>query len=243
MISVQPIGIKEAKRFCVRWHYSNIFPPHCMLTLGYFDSVGLAGVALWGWGVRPRHTIQKLFPSLTTADYWELNRLCLRDDCPRNSESEFLARCVDWIREHQPERKVLISWADGVRGKPGYVYQASNWLYGGGITTEIYVTATGEPVHPRLLISRFGTRSAKKTAELGLSKIWGSQFIYIRFLCGHRERKRLLKESPSQWCRSYPKKADLIWKIQAGEVSRETRDCPTIESSGQFRDPAPTLFD
>lgn len=242
-IEVHPIGIKEAKRFCVQWHYSNIFPPHCMLTLCYRDSKGLAGVALWGWGVRPRHTIQKLFPSLTTADYWELNRLCLRDDCVRNSESEFLARCVDWIRENQPARKVLISWADGVRGKPGYIYQASNWLYGGGIKTEIYLTATGEPVHPRLLISRYGTRSASKTAELGLQKIWGQQFIYLRFLCGHKARKKLLRESPTKWHQEYPKRQDLKWTIQAGEVSRETRDCPTIESSGQFRDPAPTLFD
>lgn len=213
-----------------------------MLTLGYFDSKGLAGVSLWGWGVRPRHTIQKLFPSLSTKDYWELNKLCLRDDCPRNSESEFLARCAEWMLKNQPTRKLLLSWADGLRGKPGYVYQASGWLYGGGITTEIYVTATGERIHPRLVITRYGTRSAKKTAELGLSKIWGSQFIYVRFQCGHRERKRLLKESSTQWTQEYPKRADLRWTIQAGEVSRETRDCPTIESSGQFRDPAPTLF-
>lgn len=83
-LEIEAVGIAEAKAFCVRWHYSNIFPPHCIISLGYRDAKGLAGVALWGWGVRPRHTIEKLFPTLGTEDYWELNRLCLRDDCPRN---------------------------------------------------------------------------------------------------------------------------------------------------------------
>ena len=238
-----PVSLREAKAHCVQYHYSNIFPPHCMVTLGYCDEHGLAGVALWGWGVRPRHSIQKLFPSLGTADYWELNRLCLRDDCPRNSESWFLARCAEWMAKNHPTRKVLLSWADGVRGKPGYIYQAAGWLYGGHIETEIYLTADGEPVHPRMLITRYGTRSAAKTAELGLRKIWGKQFIYARFMCGHAERKRLIRESTVKWTQEYPKREDLTWTIQAGEESRETRDAPSIKSAGRFRDPAPTLFD
>lgn len=242
MTGVSQIGMKEAKRFVVDWHYSNIFPPHCMIALGCRDDKGLAGVAIWGWGVRPLHTIQKLFPSLKTADYWELNRLCLRDECPRNSESWFLARCAEWMRTHQPTIKLLTSWADGVRGKPGYVYQASGWLYGGSITTEIYTTETGEPVHPRTMITRFGSRSKTLCDSMKLRKIWGEQFMYARFLCGHSERKRLLAESTVKWTQHYPKLADLKWTIcDAGEVSRETRDCPTIESAGRFRDPAPQL--
>lgn len=243
LLGAEPIGLKEAKRFCVAWHYSNIFPPHCMVTLGYHDAKGLAGVALWGWGVRPRHTIQKLFPSLTTADYWELNRLCLRDDCAHGSESCFLARCAEWMAKNQPKIKVLLSWADGVRGKPGYIYQAAGWLYGGSITTEIYTTAEGEPVHPRLMISRYGTRSKVLCDKLGLRKIWGEQFIYARFMCGHKERKRLLRETTVQWTQNYPKRENLRWTIQAGEVSRETCDAPSITRSGQFRHPAPALFD
>lgn len=241
--AIEIIGIKEAKRFCVDWHYSNIFPPHCMVALGYRDAKGLAGVALWGWGVRPMHTIKKLFPSLATPDYWELNRLCLRDDCVRNSESWFLARCAEWMATNQPKIKVLLSWADGVRGKPGYVYQAAGWLYGGSITTEIYTTESGEPVHPRMLTTRYGTRNKALCAQLGLKKIWGEQFIYSRMLCGHKERKALLRESSVKWTQDYPKRENLRWTIQAGEVSRETRDVPIIERSGQFRHPAPTLFD
>ncbi len=238
---LQTISLREAKDFCRRWHYSDIFPPHCMVCLGYYDKVGLAGVSIWGWGVRPRHTIRRLFPSLDTGDYWELCRLCLRDELPRNSESRFLSRCVRWFRQRQPERKLLFTWADGIRGKPGYVYQASGWLYGGFINTEIYLTPEGEPVHPRLMITRYGRRDMAFCLSLGLRKVRGKQFRYLRFLCSHRERKRLLRESSAVWRRGgYPKREDLIWNIiEAGEGSRETRDAPSIKRSGQFRHPAP----
>jgi hypothetical protein len=239
MTQIEQLPLSAGKEHCLKWHYSKIFPPHCLVTLGYRDEEGLAGVALWGWGVRPRHTIQKLFPSLGTGDYYDLNRLSLRDDCIKNSESWFLSQCADWMKKNHAERKVLISWADGIRGKPGYIYQAAGWLYGGFITTEIYLTEQGEPVHPRLLITRYGSRSKAVTQKLGLKKVWGRQFMYVKFICGHAERKKLLRESPKKWTQDYPKHADLVWKIQAGEVSRETRDAPSIQSAGQFRNPAP----
>ena len=242
-MSVDIIGIEEAKEFVCRWHYSNIFPPHLPVVLGFRDEVGLGGVAMWGWGTRPLHTIRKLFPSLDTKDYWELARLCCRDELPRNTESAFLSACAKWFRQYQPERRLLFTWADGIRGKPGYVYQASGWWYGGFITTEICLTAEGEPVHPRLMITRYGTRGKATMKRLGLHKVWGKQFRYVRFLCGHAERKRLLRESSVGWTREYPKAKDLVWKVQeAGEASRETRNPPRIERSGQFRHPAP-LFD
>jgi hypothetical protein len=213
-----------------------------MVCLGFRDTQGLAGVAIWGWGVRPRHTIQRLFPSLNTADYWELCRLCCRDDLPRNTESQLLAGCVEWFRKKQPQKVLLYTWADGIRGKPGYVYQGSNWWYGGFINTEIYLTEQNEPVHPRLMITRFGSRSKDIWTGMGLKRIRGKQFRYCTFLCGHRQRKQLLRESSVCWTKCYPKHSDLVWQIDAGEGSRETRNPPRIERSGQFRQSAVKSF-
>jgi len=238
MLDIEQVEPHQARALCLRWHYSNIFPPHCLVHLGFYDEAGLAGVAIWGWGTRPRHTIQKLFPSLDTRDYWELNRLCCRDELPRNTESQLLAGCIRWFRTHQPQKVLLFTWADGIRGKPGYMYQSANWLYGGYITTEIYLTEDGEPVHPRLMITRFGTRKRSLWRKLGLRKVWGRQFRYCWFLCGHRQRKRLLRESSVKWTRLYPKAKELIWQIDAGEGSRETRNPPRIERAGQFRSSA-----
>jgi len=229
--------------FVAAHHYAVRVPPHCLLSLGCFRDNILVGVASWGYGVRPRHTIQRLFPSLTTSDYYELNRLCMLDSEPRNSESHFLRLCRKYIHEREPGRVVLFSWADGMRGKPGYVYQADNWLYGGFIRTEFYVTVENEVVHPRLLITRYGKRDAVTTHALGLRKIWGRQFRYCYFLCSHGLRKRLLRESPFQWGQEYPKKDNCIWQYQgAAEGSRESREPPRFQGSGQFRDAAPSLI-
>ena len=248
MTGIARISLAEAKVFVRTWHYAKVFPPHCLVNLGGRNAAGeLVAVGMWGFGVRPKHTIRKLFPSLDTGDYLELNRLCLRDDMPRNSESRFLAECAEWICENQPHVKLLFSWADGLRGKPGYVYQASSWLYGGYIKTDLYVDPDGGPIHPRLMGTRLGTRSRKEWMRQGFSKWKGFQFRYVRFLCGHAERKRLLRESTVRWTQMYPKRADCRWWVDAGEGSRESRRPPRLEGTGRFRHPAPvstpTLFD
>jgi hypothetical protein len=238
-LRIMPISNGIGRRFVAQHHYAVISPPITKLTLGLLHKGELVGVALWGYGTRPRHTIKKLFPSLDVEDYLELNRLCVLDSMPRNTESLFLRMMARYIREHLPSIKLLYSWADGLRGKPGYVYQASNWLYGGFIWSQFYITDKGEVIHPRLLITRYGTRKKATTLALGLKKIHGYQFRYCKFLCSHKERKRLLKESSVSWSRKYPKHKDLKWVIDAEEGSRESRELPKLQGSGRFRHSAP----
>jgi hypothetical protein len=238
-LKVMPIPNAVGRRFVAEHHYAVVCPPITKLTLGLFHEGELVGVALWGYGTRPRHTIRKLFPSLDVKDYLELNRLCVLDEMPRNTESRFLRMMAGYITERLPHVRLLYSWADGLRGKPGYVYQASNWLYGGFIWSQFYVTDEGEVVHPRLLITRYGTRKKEFTLSLGLSKIHGYQFRYCRFLCSHGERKRLMRQSSVKWSKAYPKKADLKWIIDAEEGSRESRELPRLQGSGRFRHSAP----
>jgi len=244
---VEPVPRSLMADFVAAHHYAVRVPPHCLLPLGCFAGRDLVGVASWGYGVRPRHTIQRLFPSLGTADYYELNRLCMLDSEPRNGESRFLRLCREYIARHDPRRVVLFTWADGMRGKPGYVYQADNWLYGGFIRTEFYVTAEWEVVHPRQVITRCGHRDRAFTRSVGLRRVRGRQFRYVRFLCGHAERKRLLRESPVRWGSAYPKMQDCVWTYENGEGaaegSRAIREPPRFQGSGQFRDAAPLLSD
>jgi hypothetical protein len=234
-MQVRPIDAKIAKEFVRKHHYAVISPPINKLSLGLFKDDRLVGVAMWGYGVRPRHTIDKLFPSLNIQNYLELNRLCLLDEMPRNSESQFIKTNVSYIKNHFPNVKILFSWADGLRGKCGYIYQASNFYYGGKILSEFYATKDGEVIHPRLMITRFGRRDCKFAFSLGLSKIKGFQLRYCKFLCSHGERKRLIRESPFTWNFNYPKNSDLSWKIIAEEGSRESRQLPMLKGSGQFR--------
>ncbi len=241
-LKIAPVANGVAKKFIAEHHYAVISPPITKLFLSLFSGGEPVGVALWGYGTRPKHTIKKIFPSLDVEDYLELNRLCVLDSMPRNTESRFLGMMADYIKERLPRVTVLYSWADGLRGKPGYVYQAANWLYGGHIWSEFYMTGDGEVVHPRFLVTRYGTRKASFTRALGLKRIRGYQFRYCRFLCSHGERKALLRESPFKWSRRYPKHKDLKWFIDAEEGSRESRELPKLKGPVRFRSSAP-LFD
>lgn len=240
-MKVELINLHTSRRFIANHHYAIVSPSMISVHLGQFDNGHLVGVCQLGYGTRPRQTIKRLFPSLDTPEYWEIGRLCMLPEMPSNSESHFLRGIVKWIKQNYPKKKVLFTWADGLRGKPGYIYQASNFLYGGYIWSEFYATRDLEIVHPRLLVTRYGTRNKAKTTELGLTKIWGKQFRYIKFLCSHRERKWLLLESPINWNIDYPKQDDLEWQVQAGQGSRESCQLPKLKGLGQFQRPAPLL--
>ena len=207
------IPMDVAKRFVFEHHYAKITPSTTKAAYGLVIDNVLVGVSIWGYGVRPKHTIQKWLPGVDVLEYLELNRLCLLDEMARNSESRFLSIVVERIKKDFPDVKVLLSWADGLRGKPGYVYQACSWLYGGFINSEFYTTEDGRVIHPRLLITRYGTRGKAIQKKLGLIHYFGKQFMYAKFLCSHRERKRILKNSPVKWTGKYPKIEDITFEL------------------------------
>lgn len=217
------IGRAHAYSFVQTHHYSQVLPRLTKVCLASEDEHGkLAAVATIGWGVRPVHTIAKAFPGLGTADYYELGKLCLRDDIPPNSESWFLSRVIRWLKA-KTTAVLFWTWADGILGKPGYIYQAANFYYGGFITTEVYLDASGTKVHPRTmqgLSQEVGTgkrmsRARHVTESMGYQKWWGRQFRYVYPLCNKREWTRLQATSPFIWERGhYPKDADCVWELQ-----------------------------
>ena len=125
-------------------HYSKVMPRLTKEYLGVYINTTpvdkhLVGVLTLGWGTQPLATIRKLFPTLTTKDYYEIGKMCMLPEMPRNSESQMLSAVIKWIKIHLPERLFLYTWADGIVGKVGYVYQSANFYYGGFIWTDIYI--------------------------------------------------------------------------------------------------------
>lgn len=223
-IQVRPIDKLTALALIFEYHYSKIMPRLTDIYLGGFIDDELIGVLTLGWGVRPHHTIHALFPSLSTQDYYEIGKMCLAEKMPKNSESVFLSRVIAWLKQNT-DKKLLYTWADGILGKPGYVYQAANFLYGEFIWTDLYISKDGEKIHPRTA-QGITNQMQKKTVKLGhrptrtqlKSFEWnhyrGKQFRYLYFLCDRRQQKQLLAESTVPWTRTYPKQSDLEWKIQ-----------------------------
>lgn len=118
--TVKEITKDEALEMIQKYHYSNTLPKLNKHFLGFLLGGDLVGVVTLGWGTRPKHTIQRIFPSLDTKDYFEIGRMCMTEEMPRNSESQMLKALTKYIKTNFPNIKVLFTWADGMVGKVGY---------------------------------------------------------------------------------------------------------------------------
>lgn len=215
---IREIPLAIAAAFVAQHHYSKVMPKLNKVVMGLFQKDELVGVITFGWGVRPEDTIRCLFPSLDSPDYLEIGKLCLLDSMPKNTESRFITAAMRFLKQIRPNLKLVFTWADALWGKPGYIYQASNFIYGGFIWTEVYMDAEGNRLHPRQLhkkslasgwFQKDGTKgewtskngvgvcrpSPAMMVKYGLKQIFGMQFRYAYFLCNNLERTKLVMES------------------------------------------------
>lgn len=233
MYLIKEITKEESLVMIQKYHYSNTLPKINKHFIGFYLNNELVGVVTLGWGTRPRHTIQKIFPALDTKDYLEIGRMCMTEEMPRNSESQMLSQLVKYIKVNYKGIKILFTWADGMLGKAGYVYQASNFLYAGYSETDIYLK-DGVKIHPRQTRTIFGTLNDKRktirpTLEqmniCGIEHYKGRQFKYLLFLCNKKEKKKLLKESLIELTINYPKEKDLVWRKKDNITGKWVKSC------------------
>jgi hypothetical protein len=228
-VELRPIDKFTAADFVFSRHYSNVMPRLTKHYLGCFQDDKLVGVLTFGWGTRPLHTIQKLFPELESKHYLEIGKMCMDESMPRNSESQMLSLGIKWLKKNT-DVMYLFTWADGLVGKPGYVYQSANFLYGGYILTDTYLTSKGEKVHPRTMQglmesekdTQYGSRpTPTQLRELGISRVKGKQFRYIYPMS--RSAKKYLANSTVSWGLDYPKHKDLVWMVKKPEETSYTK--------------------
>lgn len=218
---IKEISKEQALIMVQKYHYSNTLPKLNKHFVGFYLNDEMVGLITLGWGTRPLHTIQKLFPSLTTKDYFEIGRMCMTEAMPRNSESQMISQLIKWLKANHPQVKVLFTWADGMLGKCGYVYQACSFLYAGYFLTDIYMRE-GIKIHPRQTRGLFSPNDKRKTVrptlkqmkEFKISHFKGKQYKYLTFLCNKKEKELLKKECLVELSFNYPKENDLLWKIQ-----------------------------
>ena len=218
-----------------RYHYSNTLPKLNRHYVGFYLEDELVGVITLGWGTRPLHTIKKIFPSLSTEDYFEIGRMCMTEEMPRNSESQMISKLIKWLKQKEPNVKVLFTWADGIMGKVGYVYQSCSFLYGGYSLTDIYIK-DGIKIHPRQTKQFFSTQKDDKRVtvrptieqmkEKGVEHIRGRQFKYLKFLCDKKTKKKLLEDCLITLNYEYPKEKDLYWEKQVNKGKYTKCDKP-----------------
>lgn len=242
---IKEIDKEDALRMIRQYHYSNTLPKLNRHFLGFFLGEELVGVVTLGWGTRPRHTIQRMFPSLDTKDYLEIGRMCMKDEMPRNSESQMLSQLVKWMKKNLPEIKVLFTWADGMVGKVGYVYQASNFIYAGYSGGEMYMK-DGVKLHVRQMKSflvpsgvkddRITVRpTLEQMRKYNIQHFKGKQYRYLLFLCDKKEKRRLLEECLIDLSLPRPKDDDLSWAVKDRSTGKwvESKKPPYITDVDQ----------
>jgi hypothetical protein len=217
--NVCEIDKPTAKDFIKKYHYSDTLPGINKIFLGFFnDEDDMVGVITLGYGTQPKGTISKLWDGIGVKDYLEIGRMAMTEEMPRNSESQMIKSCSKWLKGNT-NIKVLFTWADGVLGKVGYVYQACSMHYAGFSTVDRYYK-DGSFIHFRSMGKFFSTgeedisvgkRPTKdQMKEYGLSHINGRQFKYLKFLCNKSEKKKLIKTCKVDLNQSYPKEKDLV---------------------------------
>lgn len=238
---IKEIDKYDAGTFIHEHHYSKVMPVHTKHFLGIYLEDRLVGVLTLGWGTQPLATIRKLFPLLTNKDYYEIGKMCMHPDMPRNSESQMLSEVVRWMKVNTPDKKFLYTWADGILGKVGYVYQSANFYYGGFIWTDVYIGPDGEKIHPRTS-KNLCQENAKFVGKdkifwltydfmktKGIRRIRGKQFRYIMPL--NKVMKKMLDKSTVEWTISYPKEKDLQWKEQTNDGYKFLSEMPKFDLS------------
>lgn len=228
-MEIREIDADRAERFILEYHYLKYLPRLNDFFLGGFVDDELAAVMTLGHGVRPRHTIQVLFPELGVDDYRAIGRLAAVESLPKNTESHFISKCIKHLQRSY-DYDVLFTWADGMLGKPGTIYQASNFWYAGHIWTDTYLTSDGERVHPRQTNRIGGRPSWAELQDLGWQHYRGMQLRYIYFLCGDERRETLLENAEVELQQGdYPKEPDLKWKVRTADGWVKT-DMPQYNS-------------
>lgn len=104
-------------------HYARRMPPTSFV-FGLFGEGVLLGAI--SFGVPASRQLQLGACPSDPQSVIELNRLCVLDSEPRNTESWFVSRALALLPP-----LIVVSYADTLEGHKGYVYRACNFYYAG----------------------------------------------------------------------------------------------------------------
>lgn len=143
--TVKEITAKEGGAIVKQFHYSKKVVSNSKLHLGVFENETgrLVGCLQYGYPMNGAKTSTKISDDLRM---YELNRMVLEDDQPRNSESMAIGLCNKWLKRFSDISWVL-SFSDGKESNVGYIYQATNWDYLGYMVSDSFYCLDGVYKH------------------------------------------------------------------------------------------------
>ena len=131
--TIEPVPKKAVTGFIEKHHYSHyaggIQHKQCFALHspdGPFGLPRMIGAAIYGQPAMP-DTAKKYHPD-EPLRCWEMRRLCCIDDTPTNTESFFIGKTLQWIRQNT-DVQVIISYSDLNQGHEGTIYKATNFVH------------------------------------------------------------------------------------------------------------------
>ena len=128
-MQIRMINNLTAKNAYKKWHYLKDQDFIGMYNFGaYYD--GLLGGAISFGPPSAEETIQGLFGHKDQNGYFEIKRLAMNDNWPKNSESRFISVSLKLLNK-MTEVKGIITYADTSVGHTGTIYKATGFKYKG----------------------------------------------------------------------------------------------------------------
>lgn len=123
---VKKINYEDTKDWILNKHYAHRMPS-ISYSFGLFQKNVLVGVMTIGKPASNALCVGVCGKEFKSKVY-ELNRLVVNDNLPKNALSYFVSQVLKRLKE---EDLILISYADEAMNHHGYIYQATNWIYTG----------------------------------------------------------------------------------------------------------------
>lgn len=116
-----------AKPFVIQHHYTQAFGKASII-LGLYE-VGkpdILGVITFGQ-VSGRLVAQSIFEGGNQKNVFEFLRMVVLDSCPC-PRTYFMSKAISILKQHFPQIKALVTYADQTEGHDGTVYKANSWI-------------------------------------------------------------------------------------------------------------------
>jgi hypothetical protein len=234
-IDVRAVTQHTAERWFGQYHYSGTIGPSPGARFFGIFRPDLAAVVAVGMGANETGVARK-FDLQRWPGNWEITRVAVHPDAPKNTATAAIAAVLRILAGAGV--RWVFSYADTAQGHHGGIYQGLNAVYVGASPGEAGYLLDGVPVHPRSLVSRFGTRGE---AVYEMAAKCGQTLVKVPHLnapkhtyvlpCGPLPVVRQIRKHLRPYQRPYPKRAE--------EVSRVTR--PDSIGEGGVRLPGSAL--
>ena len=229
---VKKLDKNIAKKLIVDNHYSHKWTK-CSLALGIYEKGNsnqfidisddiLIGCMIYGDPIGADAS-KSISTQVTQGQVWELTRLWVKDNTPKNTESWFIGQSIKYIKQHHPHIKCLISYADPEFSHKGIIYQATNWIFQEvGIKVKRWMLSFSDSPfhwhHSKTIMDKYdcnGMADLKiKMPKPYWLKMTGRKFRYILPI-GNRKENKLLVKGLKHPPKPYPK------EIQVSDVPNE----------------------